>query len=213
MKYKQYLHLETLLRQNTKKLFSLMLRQCPPAMKSKIESQDDWKTMKSGYVVIDLMNALRDVTYKFEGNKNTYVSLHSAQRDTFLIRQGEQEYIISYKERHYSVIGVVEGISGGSLWETTVAIEHDLKALNYTLGFETILSDDNEASKLILQTALATAKEKALAIGFLIGSAKNRYQPLLDGLENQFTLEVNNYPTCEWRRTMSLSTIRRTRQW
>ena len=56
-------------------------------------------------------------------------------------------------------------------------------------------NDDDGASKLILQTARATAKEKALDIGFLLGSAQNRYQPLLDGLENQFTLGVKNYPT------------------
>ena len=52
----------------------------------------------------------------------------------------------------------------------------------------------DELSKLILQTARATAKEKALAISFLLGAAYNRFQPLLDGLENQFTLGVNNYP-------------------
>ena len=45
-------------------------------------------------------------------------------------------------------------------------------------------NDDDGASKLILQTAQATAKEKALDIGFLLGSAQNRYQPLLDGLDN-----------------------------
>ena len=79
------------------------------------------------------------------------------------------------------MIGVVEGIRGGYLCDTTVAIEHKLKALNYTLGFETISSDDNDASKLILHNAQAMAKEKALPISFPLGSSRNRYQPLLDG--------------------------------
>ena len=53
--------------------------------------------MKSGYIIIDLMNALCDVTYKLEGHKNTIVSLHLAQRGTLLIRKGERESVISYK--------------------------------------------------------------------------------------------------------------------
>ena len=86
--YKQYLQQETLLRKNTEKLFSLLLGQCTPVMKSKIERRDDWKTTKSGYVVIGLMNDLSDVAYKFEGHKKTYMSLHSTHRDTLLNRQG-----------------------------------------------------------------------------------------------------------------------------
>ena len=46
------------------------------------------------------------------------------------------------------MIGVVEGIRGGYLCDTTVAIEHKLKALNYTLGFETISGDDDDALNL-----------------------------------------------------------------
>ena len=57
-------------------------------MKSKLERRDDWKNTKSGYVVIGLMNALSDVAYKFEGQKNTYMSLHSTHIDTLLNRQG-----------------------------------------------------------------------------------------------------------------------------
>ena len=89
IKYKQYLQQETLPRQNTENLLSLILEQYTPGMKSKLNIRDNWKTMKSGYAVVELMNALYDVTYTLEGQNNTYVSLHSEQRETFLIKQGE----------------------------------------------------------------------------------------------------------------------------
>ena len=89
IKYKQYLQQETLPRQNTENLLSLILAQYTPGTNSKLNIQDNWKTMKSGYAVVELMNALYDVTYMLEGQNNTYVSLHSEQRDTSLIKQGE----------------------------------------------------------------------------------------------------------------------------
>ena len=81
----------TLLRRNTEKLFSLLLGQCTPSMIAKLESRDDWFKMNSQYLVVDLLKALRDVTYKFEGHKYPYLSLHLGQRDTFLIKQGGRE--------------------------------------------------------------------------------------------------------------------------
>ena len=89
IKYKQYLKQETLTRQNTENLLSLILAQYTPSMKSNLNIRDNWKTMNSGYAVVELMNALYDVTYTLEGQNNTYVSLHLDQRETFLIKQGE----------------------------------------------------------------------------------------------------------------------------
>ena len=79
----------TVLRRNTEALFSLILGKCANIMQLKLESRDDWKKTESGYVVVNLLNALRDKTYKFEGHKNPYVSIHTSQRDTFLINRGE----------------------------------------------------------------------------------------------------------------------------
>ena len=96
--YKAYMDRTTTLRTNCEKLFSLLLGQCTPAMRSKLESREDWKAMKASYLVVNLLVALRDVTYKFEGHKNSYLSIHLAQRDAMLVKQGNNESIISFKE-------------------------------------------------------------------------------------------------------------------
>ena len=84
--YKAYMQQTTLLRRNTEKLLSLILWKCTPAMKSKLESRDDWTVIKSGYIIVDLLNDLRDVAYKFEVRKNPCVSIHTVNRDTFIIK-------------------------------------------------------------------------------------------------------------------------------
>ena len=57
-------------------------------VKATVESRDDWKKMKSRYINVKFLNVIRDVTYKFESHKNPYMSIHTTQRDTFIIKQG-----------------------------------------------------------------------------------------------------------------------------
>ena len=92
--YKAMVTRVTLLCRNTAKLFSLLLGKCTPSMIAKHEIRDDWFKMNSGYLVVDLLKTLRDVTYKLEGQNYPYLSLHLGQRDTFLVKQEDRESII-----------------------------------------------------------------------------------------------------------------------
>ena len=78
LEYKAYMARSTRLRTNCEKLFSLLLGQCTPAMKAKLESRATWEAMKDDYKVVDLLEAIREVTYKYEGHKNPYLSTHMA---------------------------------------------------------------------------------------------------------------------------------------
>ena len=193
--FKAFMARKTTLRTNCEKLFSLLLGQSTPAMRSKLESRDDWKSIKSGYLVVSLLSALRDVTYKFEGHKNPYLSIHLAQRDAFLIKQGNNESITSYKERHDAVVGVLEGIGGDGIWTNTVSTEMELLAIDASLTIESVTQGTNADDMLTLANAMKIAREKALAMNFLMASSREKFQSLFDKLENECTLGSDNYPT------------------
>ena len=121
--YKEYKVRTARLRKNSENLFSIILGQCTPAMRAKLESRDGWKKMKEDYNTIDLLKAIRDITYKFKGHKNAYLSLHMAQHDVFLMKQGKIESVTDYRKRYDAVTGVLEGVGGVALWGSTATIE------------------------------------------------------------------------------------------
>ena len=51
------------LRKKCEKLLSLLLGQCNPTMKAKIESRMEWQIIKDDYKVVEIIEAIRDVTY------------------------------------------------------------------------------------------------------------------------------------------------------
>ena len=191
--YKEYKVRTARLRKNCENLFSIILGQCTPAMRAKLESQEAWKKMKEEYNTIDLLKALRDITYKFEGHKNAYLSLHMAQRDAFLIKQGKNESVTDYRERHDAVTGVLEGVGGVALWGSPTTIDIELKKIDPSLSLHTVDHTD-EGEKTSLATAMARSTEKALAMHLLLGADRARFHTLLIGLENDHILGQDKYP-------------------
>ena len=63
------------------------------------------------------------------------------------------------------------GVTMGERHTVAICLEHE--AFGYTLGCEAIMDATDESLKMVLQTARAMAKEKSLAISFLLGSAHN----------------------------------------
>ena len=163
-------------------------------MRVKLERRDDWKKMKEQYNTIELIKALRDITYKFEGHTNAYLSLHMTQCNVFLMKQGKEESVTAYRERHNTVTRVVEGLGGASLWGSTAMVDIELKKINPSLSLGTV-NQNNTGEKLALSTAMECSKEKALAMHFLLGAYRAHLQTLLVGLENDFNLGQDNYPS------------------
>ena len=126
------------LRKNNESLVSIILRQCTPVMRLKLESLNDWKTIKKDYNIIDLLKTLCDITYKFEGHKNAYMLLQMAQRNVFLMKQEKNESMKDYCERHDAITGLLEGVGGSSLWGCTSMIEIKLKKINIPLSLNTV---------------------------------------------------------------------------
>ena len=123
---------------NNENLVFIILRQCTPVMRVKLESRNDWKTIKKDYNTIDLLKALCDITYKFEGHNNAYLLLQMAQLDVFLMKQGKNESVKGYYERHDTITGLLEGVGGSSLWGCTSMIEIKLKKINIPLSLNTV---------------------------------------------------------------------------
>ena len=107
-------------------------------MRVKLESRNDWKTIKKDYNTIELLKALCDITYKFEGHNNAYLLLQMAQLDVFLMKQGKNESVKGYYERHDAITGLLEGVGEASIWGCTSMIEIKLKKINIPLSLNTV---------------------------------------------------------------------------
>ena len=57
------------------------------------------------------------------------------------------------------------------------------------------MNHDDAGQKAVLTTAMAHSQEKALTIHLLMGADWLRFQPLLLGLKNDFTLGQDKYPS------------------
>ena len=80
---------EQQLEDNIENLFSVVLGQCTPTMKAKLEGRADFDAMKTSFGVVDLFKAIRETTYKFEAHRNPYLSMYNAKTQMTILRQGE----------------------------------------------------------------------------------------------------------------------------
>ena len=75
---------------NMNKAYALILGQCTKALKGKLEARKDWDSnIKNN--AINLLTAIKEITYNYQDNKYPMESIYYAIRNVFTIKQEEQE--------------------------------------------------------------------------------------------------------------------------
>jgi hypothetical protein len=181
---------EQQLEDNIENLFSVVLGQCTPTMKAKLEGRADFDAMKTSFDVVVLFKAIRETTYKFEAHRNPYLSMFNTKSQMSNLRQAEHVSNAEYLETFRNMVSTLE-VLGGNIWSDTTLIQGELTAIDETKLVATELAAGGSAD---LDAATTACREKMLAMYFLMGADPKRFAILRRELENDQTMGQNHYP-------------------
>ena len=82
-----YVKRDSILDENIKKAYSLMLGQCTELLKSKLKTTTYWMTVSTEFDLLGLMKTIRSVIFKFEDQRYLPLSLHHAKSNFYYFCQ------------------------------------------------------------------------------------------------------------------------------
>ena len=142
------------LKQNQHKLFAVVLLQCSPNVKSKLENTSGYNIAKEDSDCCWLLDTLRNICHRFEDDQNRFVALIAAKKAVLNYRQSATQSVVDYFEVFKELISVLESYggklhdpeasaAGGSGVTKLKAEERDAYMRNYYCGILFILNADD----------------------------------------------------------------------
>ena len=168
-------------RQNMQKIYALILGQCSPTIRDRIEASDECDSVNNASNPIALLRIIRQSLYHRATRRKDTHALLEAELALHKFRQTEQMSNSDYLEK---------------LRELTEVYEH--------LGGEPGCSEARVNARLIdpemadadeIHDAKTEAREEYLAVMLLFKSDPKRYANLVADLENQHTRGQDGYPS------------------
>jgi hypothetical protein len=171
---------------NLRGIYAIVWGQSSPLMQSKLESLDDYAKKSTACDCVWLLKEIQAITHRFEGTRMIYISLDDAWESYYTYRQGAQQSTHEYMKEFQAIVQVLEHY-GAAIGADGPYLDSAKEKLKTTLL--KAVSD-----KEILEKAMAAAKLKSIATGFMKRADKRRYGALWSDLENQFTRGQDHYP-------------------
>ena len=156
-----------------KNMFKIVWGQCSEAMKTKLKSHHDYETVSTKSDTIKLLTIIRQEMTGFTERRYLPHALHAMLRKFYTLSQGRRsnrEYYDYFTNLVDALEEVGANIGAHSGIEKQVLEEHDINPAR--------------ASDAEKQAAKTKAKERYLAVAFLLGSCRNDYGLLIQDIEN-----------------------------
>ena len=165
------------------RVFALLLGQCSQALRNRMEPHEDWHGINLTSDVIELLKLIQSCMSQKQTRKDPDHAVVDA--DIMLYRFTQNNLADnSYYEKFKDLVQTVESLGGEIGCQAERVFEH-LKKTAADPNNPT--PDETEAARLI-------AKDRYLAILFLVNSDRRRYGGLVRDITNQHTRGVNGYP-------------------
>ena len=180
----EYVKRSNYLSENVKTLYSLVWGQCTDIMRQKVEALGNFETMSSDGDGLELLRAIKDMSFNFQSQKYVPHSLHESKHRFYMCSQGRHLTTQAYLEYFQNMVDVIEH-SGGSIGHKP-GIERAIAAeTGAVIDSMTVEQRDNLKKE---------AQDRYLAVAFMLGSDRSRFGRLIENLENDFLQGRNNYP-------------------
>ena len=148
-------------------VFRLIVGQCVPLMKNKLENEATFKTLEAGKDVVGLIKLMKTLVYSTSNHQYEFWTMQASLTTLLTLKQHEKEGVASFGKKFLAQLEATE-LVWGKLTPTKYAGA----------------TDDEQAK----------ATNKFLACAFLAGVDRNRYKPVIDELNNDFLLGVTSFP-------------------
>ena len=161
---------------NKQKVYALLWQHCTRSMQNKIQARADFSNIIENNP-IKLLSAIEEHALSYEETKYDMSSISDSLRQLLMIRQKDDEDIITYTERFKTVVNVAKTQLGGPFIFTKVIEERRTQA-------PTIATDD----------ARDEAWDRFLAYNFIERADRDKYGAFVNGLKTQHSLGNSQYP-------------------
>jgi hypothetical protein len=158
------------------KLLRLLLIQCHPSLRSRLEMQPEFKKLQQDDDVLGLLDKIKELVYSTEGGQYEYWTLQTTISNMMSVQQGTNETPQNYHRRFTEHVTAAETI-WGSFYPTKLA--------------KPLATDGSDDALKEQQTK---ARNQMLSCMFLAGTDRNRYKQVIDDLNNDHLLGQSNYP-------------------
>jgi len=174
------------LRLSLKSLYSVIWGQCSNSMVIKLTSLDDQKKWKKEGDCGSLLQAIKQIVMKFEHKKHPVVSLLQQLRNFYSYRQRENHDIHRYYETFQLMVENIESFGG------EIGVQPMFLASYYKL--DKLSQDDVDMMESDVQeTYIYKAKERSLAIMFILNARQDTYGQLTTDLENRYLMGYDDF--------------------
>ena len=173
---KIYLGRVVQLSSNMRTLYNIIIGQCSESMINKLESTDTFDAISSTSDSIGLLKAIKSMSFNQESQKFSPHALHDAMTLFYTCRQGERTTTEAYLETFNNTTAIVS-YCGGALGTA--------RALGNELAKERGIDIDTATPETV-KGLRVEAQERYLAVAFILGADKKRFNQLLTEMENDY---------------------------
>ena len=159
---------------NMEKAFALVLGQCSPSLRDKLEADENWDVINASSDVMELLTLIKSCMYTQATTKHASHSLYDAEERLYCFKQTENMSNAEFKELLRSHVEVVEHL-GGQPGVTDARIQ--------ALMEEPDDADDADAVAQAREEAAISAREEYMAMMLLLKSDPNRYGGLVADIQ------------------------------
>jgi hypothetical protein len=183
---KTYMKRVDLLESNTRAIYAIVWGQYSPMMQLKVDSLDAFESKSSTCDGIWLLREIQGITHRCEGTRHVCISLDDAWSNNYGCRQGHKQTLHEYLTDLQGLVqvlahyGAALGAEGPYQDSAKAQVRKDNPGLSRA-----------EYDK----RAVAAAKKKSVAIGFLKRADRKRYGGLWSNLEKQYNRGTDDYPS------------------
>ena len=186
---KDYFDQQRALKRGKIALFQIVWGQCSQGMQTRIASLEEYETLLNGGDLLGLLQYIRTVAHNFESHMDESTALCRAMTILYEYKQGSNESNDHFHKKFKANVAVIEKY-GGSVGNhpalTARAHESSIQDVTQVVG-STYTSD--------LALAITAGTQKYLAALFLEKADTRRYGELRRELENDYSRNVDGYPT------------------
>ena len=164
-------------------IFPIVLGQCDPAVRSRIEAAADWNDINANNDVIGMLRLIRNCEVQRQTRRDETSTLLDSERRLLNFRQNgmtDSEYCQTFKDK----VETADQL-GAAVGEKPDLIDAKLNS---------IAADPDLPAEAERQTATAAVKDEYLSRLLLFNSDKKRCAALVRDIENEHARGTNSYP-------------------
>jgi hypothetical protein len=168
----EFVKRELQLEENIQALYSLVWGQCTDIMLQRIEALDTFANMSDTKNGLELLRAIKNISYNVQHQKKLSQALHESKRWYYALTQTRQITTQVYLEQYRNIVDVLKysgasvGLEPGLIYEFAIERNKTLEQL----------SEDNKVE----------IQEWYHAMAFLLGADRSWFGKLIEDLKNEF---------------------------